>query len=561
MASRSTVVIISLVGAYAFLAFHLYELQLVKGGYYYAKAATELAASASNNGSRGAIYFTDLNGNTLPAAIDQEFPVIYADPAVIKDPAQAAAKVAPVLGVPVAQLAATFSRKDQYELLMNKASSSVAQEIEALNIPGVITDFEPQRYYPLGPIASQVLGFVGPNATNVGESGKYGLEAYYNGLLQGSSTGGNPVGQDLTTTIDPNIQIEAEKVLDNLVTSNNGTGGDVIVADPMTGKILAMGQYPTFDPNNYGQSPIADYLNTNVQSVYEPGSIIKLLTMSAGIDSGAITPDTTYWDHGYVNVDGAHITNYNLLTNGPYGPNTTMTEVIEHSINSGAIWAENQTGNQTYLKYLKAFGLGQKTGIDLPGEVTGDLRQLTPNAPQVDWDTAGFGQGIAMTPIELVDAISAIANGGLLMRPYINAALQPKIIRRVISSSTAAQVAQMATDAVDLAQVANINGYSMGGKTGSAFIPNPKGGGYLNELDDSYIGFGPTANPKFIAFIRVNGVSVNSLAAESVVPAWAQLARWLINYYNIPPDRTTSDVIPNCHNLICPGSNQFYAQY
>ena len=558
MASRSTVVVFSLVGAYALLAFHLYELQMVKGGYYYAKAETELAASASNNGNRGAIYFTDENGNTLPAAIDQEFPVIYADPAVIKDPAQAAAQVAPVLGVPVAQLVATFSRKDQYELLMNKASSSVAQAIEALNIPGVITDFEPQRYYPLGPIASQVLGFVGPNATNVGESGKYGLEEYYNGLLEGSSTGGSPVGQDLTTTIDPNIQIEAEKVLDNLVTSNNGTGGDVIVADPMTGKILAMGQYPTFDPNNYGQSPVGSYLNTNVQGVYEPGSIVKLLTMAAGIDSGAITPDTTYWDHGYVNVDGTHITNYNLLTNGPYGPNTTMTEVIEHSINSGAIWAENQTGNGTYLKYLKAFGLGQKTGIDLPGEIAGDLRQLTPSAPQVDWDTAGFGQGIAMTPIELVDAISAIANGGFLMRPYINAALQPNVIRRVISSSTAAEVAQMGVDAVDLAQVANINGYAMAGKTGSAFIPNPTGRGYLNELDDSYIGFGPTSNPKFIAFVRINGVSVNSLAAESVVPAWAQLARWLVNYYNIPPDRTTSDVIPNCHNLVCPGSNQMY---
>jgi cell division protein FtsI/penicillin-binding protein 2 len=229
-----------------------------------------------------------------------------------------------------------------------------------------------------------------------------------------------------------------------------------------------------------------------------------------------------------------------------------MTEVIEHSINTGAIWAENATGNDIYLSYLKKFGLGDKTGIDLPGEVAGNLSQLQPNAPQVDWDTAAYGQGVAVTPVELVSAISAIANGGTLMRPYINAALKPQAIRRVISTSTAQQVTQMMVDAVDLAQVAEINGYTMAGKTGSAYMPNPAGGGYLNELTDSYIGFGPTSDPKFIAFIRLNTIPVTSLAAETVVPAWNQLAQWIINYYNVAPDRTTTDVIPNCKNLICP---------
>jgi cell division protein FtsI/penicillin-binding protein 2 len=553
MAYRFTIIVICLVAAYVFLGFHLYQLQLVKGGYYYAKAESELTDAVSNNGNRGAIYFTENNGNTLPAAIEQEFPVIYADPEAIKDPATAAAAVAPLIGMPATTLQSIFSRpNDQYELLSNKADPTVAQKVEALNIPGVITDFEPERYYPLSTVASQVLGYVGPNASNGGESGKYGLEEYYNNLLEGSSTNGNAVGTDLTTTIDPNIQIEAEKVLDNLVSSTDATGGDVMVMDPMTGRILAMGATPDFDPNNYAASPFADYLNTDVQGVYEPGSIMKLMTMAAGIDSGKITPDTTYDDKGYVNVDGAHITNYNLTTHGAYGPDTTMTQVIEGSINSGAIWAENTTGNPIFLSYAKKFGLDQKTGIDLPGEVAGNLSQLTPNAPPVDWDTAAFGQGIAMTPIELVDAISAIANGGLLMRPYINASLQPQVIRRVISSSTAQQVTQMAVDAVDLAQVAEINGYSMAGKTGSAYIPNPAGGGYLNELTDSYIGWGPTTDPKFIAFIRLNTIPVTSLAAETVVPSWNELAQWIVNYYNIPPNRTTTDVIPNCHDLICP---------
>jgi cell division protein FtsI/penicillin-binding protein 2 len=250
-------------------------------------------------------------------------------------------------------------------------------------------------------------------------------------------------------------------------------------------------------------------------------------------------------------VNGAHITNYNLTTEGAYGANTTMTQVIEHSINSGAIWAENATGNATFLSYLKKFGLDQKTGIDLPGEVWGNTSQLTPKAPEVDWDTAAYGQGVAVTPVELVSAISAIANGGTLMRPYLNASLQPQAIRRVISASTAQQVTQMMVDAVDLAQVAEINGYTMAGKTGSAYIPNPAGGGYLNELTDSYIGYGPTSNPRFVAFIRLNTIPVTSLAAETVVPAWNQLAQWIINYYNIPPDRSTTDIIPHCPNLIC----------
>jgi cell division protein FtsI/penicillin-binding protein 2 len=526
---------------------------LVKGGYYYAQAESEQSAAASNNADRGAIYFTDNKGNTLPAAIDQEFPVIYAVPTAVKDPASTAATFAPILGMSVSTLKAIFSRSgDEYELLTNKADPAVADKVNDLDIPGVYTEFEPERYYPLSAVASQVLGYVGPNASDTGESGKYGLEEYYNSLLEGSSSSGSAGGDDLVTTIDPNIQIEAEKILDSLVSSTGATGGDVIVMDPMTGKILAMGGTPSFDPNNYSQSPFANFINTNVQGVYEPGSIMKVITMAAGIDAGKITPDTTYDDKGYVNVDGAHITNYNLTTHGPYGPDTTMTQVIEGSINSGAIWAENATGDSTFLSYLKKFGLDQKTGIDLPGEVSGNMSQLQPKAPMVDWDTAAYGQGVAISPIELVSAIAAIANGGVLMRPYLDASLQPQEIRRVISTSTAQQVTQMMVDAVDLAQVAEINGYAMAGKTGSAYIPNPAGGGYLNELTDSYIGFGPTSNPKFIAFIRLNTIPVTSLAAETVVPAWNQLAQWIVNYYNIPPDRTTADVIPNCHELICP---------
>jgi cell division protein FtsI/penicillin-binding protein 2 len=543
MAYRFPVIIILLVAAYFLLGFHLYQLQITKGGYYLAKAQNEITASQGTNGTRGSIYFTDSKGDLLPAAVEKEFPYIYAVPIAVADPQEAANTVAPLLNLPVSTLTALFSKPaDSYELIERRADPGVAQQISDLNLKGVYTDFEPERYYPLGPIGSQALGYVGPNASNNGESGHYGIEAFYNTTLAGStSTVNNGGGTDLDLTIDPNIQIEAEKILDNLVTTNDATGGSVLVEDPQTGKILAMGGDPSFDPNQYASSAIADLLNPTISSVYEPGSIFKVLTMAAGIDAGKITPNTTYDDKGYVNVDGAHITNYNLTTYGAYGPGTTMTEVIEHSINSGAIFAENQTGDAIFTEYMKKFRLDQKTGVDLPGEASGNLTQLNPKSPQVDFDTAAYGQGVSVTPIELLTAVDAIANGGIMMRPYLNTALSPKPIGRAISTSTAQQVTGMMTAAIDdVAGAPAISGYSLAGKTGSAFIPDLVHGGYLNQLIDSYIGFGPTTDPRFMILIRLNTLPVSSLAVDSVVPGFKQLAQYIINYYNIPPDRVTT---------------------
>jgi cell division protein FtsI/penicillin-binding protein 2 len=541
MAYRFATVIALLVSAYAFLLFHLCQLQLVKGGYYLAKADSETAASADAAANRGTIYFTDKDGKTLPAALDQNFPTIWASPKDVTDPVAAATTLAPILNMSVTTLEGLFKQPNStYAGLVKKADAATEQAVNNANIPGVYTDLIPQRFYPLGSVGAQVLGYVGPNTSNNGQSGHYGVEGFYNSVLNGTASSTDGVAADVDLTIDPNLQAEAEKVLDALVAANNASGGSVIIEDPTTGKILAMGATPSFDPNNYGSSPIANFLNTSVQAVYEPGSIFKVLTMAAGIDAGKITPNTTYDDKGYVNVGKAHITNYNLTTYGAYGPGTTMTEVIEHSINTGAIFAENQTGNSTFTEYMKKFHLDQPTGIDLPGEVAGDLSQLNPKSPQVDFDTAAYGQGVAVTPIELVQAVASIANGGIIMRPYVNAALQPESVGRSVSASTAAQVTAMMTAAVDdVAGAPAINDYSIAGKTGSAYIPNPAGGGYLNELTDSYIGFGPTPDPKFIAFIRLNTLPVTSLAAESVVPAFKELAQYIINYYNIPPDRVT----------------------
>jgi cell division protein FtsI/penicillin-binding protein 2 len=543
MASRFTIIIGSFLIAYSFLLFRLYNLELIKGDYYTAKADSEMISSQSLNSTRGSIYFIDKNGNEFPAAVNKQFPIIYAVPTVVQDSQETANILSPILNIPVSDLQKILSKKnDSYELLKNKADQSLADQIDNLNIKGIYSSSVFDRYYPMGNIASQVLGFVGPNSFNNGESGRYGIEEFYNSLLQGSASGSRAIsqGQDIKLTIDPNIQIEAEKILDNLVIANNATGGSVIVEDPQTGRILAMGATPDFDPNNYSSSSISNFMNSTVQMLYEPGSVFKVLTMAAGIDAGKITPQTTYDDKGFVIVSKAKITNYDLLTHGPYGPNTSMTTVIEHSINTGAVFAEGQIGNDIFTNYLKKFGLGEKLGVDLPGEVPGDLHQLNSKSPQVAFSTAAYGQGVAITPLEIINAIASIANGGNLMRPYLNADLSPKIIRRVISSSTAAQVTQMMVSAVDDAKIANIDGYSLAGKTGSAFIPNFKGGGYTNKLIDSYIGFGPTSNPKFIALIRIDSLPENAIAALSVVPAFRELSQYIINYYGIPPDRVVT---------------------
>ncbi len=537
MAARFGVIIACVVLAYSWLGFHLYQLQLVKGGYYLAKAQAEVSASQTTSAKRGVIYFTDKNGNTLPAAMNQNFPVIYAVPSVIKDPNGVAATFAPILNISESTLANIFSRPhDSYESLQKKADPAVAQKVTDLNVTGVYADLEPDRFYPLGTVASQELGFVGPNTSNNGESGHYGVEALYDSSLAGGGSSDAP-GNDLTLTIDPNIQIEAEKVLQNLVVANKATGGSVIVEDPMTGKILAMGNDPSFDPNDYASSPIGDLSNPSVQSVYEPGSIFKVITMAAGIDAGKITPQTTYTDTGTLIINGRKITNYDLKTHGPYGSGVTMTNVIEHSINTGAVFAEGQIGNGIFTDYLTKFGFSEKTGVDLPGEVTGNMKALNPKSRQVAFATASYGQGVAVTTLELINAIAAIANGGTLMRPYVNAALAPQAIRRVVSTSTAEQVTNMMISAVDKAGVANIAGYSLAGKTGSAFIPDLVHGGYTDSLIDSYVGFGPTSHPRFIALVRLNTLPSSALAAQSVVPAFRELSQYIINYYGIPPDR------------------------
>jgi cell division protein FtsI/penicillin-binding protein 2 len=542
MGGRFITLIVLIFGAYAFILFHLYELQIAKGKYYSARAESQYAAFSSTEARRGTIYFTDKDGNKLPAALEKDFPVIYAVPKEIEDVQETSNELALLLGRPAAAFTAALSKKSSsYSVIDKNPGEDAAKRVIDAHVKGVYGETVPRRYYPFGALAAQVLGFVGPNADNAGESGKYGLEKYHENELSGAAAAeagyaltASASGDDVALTLDPAIQTEAEHIMKNLVAAHRAKGASVIVADPKTGAILAMASTPAFDPNHYASSSIASFKNPIVEEIYEPGSVVKVLTMVAGIDTGKISPDTTYNDTGTLNVNGKTIHNWDLIGHGK----VTMTEVIEGSINTGAAFAERKTGNEVFRSYLQKLGLAQKTGIDLPGELTGSMAPIMQNnAPEINFATASFGQGISATALQVLQAIESIANGGNLMRPYVNADTEPQVTHRVMSEDTAKKVTAMMVSAVDKAKIATIDGYSVAGKTGTAQVPDFVHGGYTENVVDTYTGFAPASNPRFIALIKLNEPYGAPHAAETVVPAFHELAEYLLNYFQVPPDR------------------------
>lgn len=512
-------------GIYVILVFNLYNLQLKKSFYYSAKAAAQ-NASIEPELKRGNIYFFGRDGDVVPAAINREFSFIYAVPEEIDDVREAAAMLEPVVNISADELEKKFSKKgDLYELIMEKINTEQSDALRALNLKGVYIKERIGRFYPFGKLAAQLIGFVGINSENNQPTGLYGSELFYNDLFSAG---------DLNLTLDRNLQVRSEEILENLVKDFEASGGEIIIEDPKTGKILALAGHPSFDPNFYSDYGLDVFINPAVQKVYEPGSVFKVLTMAAGIDSGRITPQTSYFDSGSVKISDRLIKNWDHKAHGEI----TMTEVIEKSVNTGAVYAEQLTGHDIFYNYLASFGFGEKTGIDLPGELSGNLKNLSKKYNEaVNFATASFGQGVAVTPIQLVNAISAIANNGFLMRPYLNAGIGPEIVRKVISEKAARETSEMMISAVEKAGVASIPGYRLAGKTGTAQIPDFKNGGYLEDrFVHTYVGFGPVSDPRFTILIKLDKPNQN-LAAFTVVPAFKNLAQYVLNYYRVPPDK------------------------
>jgi len=545
MGVRFTVIIAIFALLYSSLVFKLYTIQVGEREFYEAEAFSYNKINGLLDPLRGSIYFTDKNGADVLAAINKEYPTIYAKPNKIADVSLAAETLSEISLLDENELSVILNKKeDPYEPIIKRATNEQVKMVEESffscvdDKPGCVAVEETRsRFYPLGTLASHLLGFVSADES-VG--GAYGVELYYGNELEGVAgifEGDKVVetakaGDNLKLTIDLNIQREAEKILQNLVEKYKAEKGTVIVEDPKTGKILAMGNAPAFDLNSYKEYEVGMFLNPAVQAIYEPGSIFKIITMAAGLDAEKITPETAYMDTGSLTLNGKTIKNWDLKAHGKI----TMTQVIESSVNTGAAFAERTLGHDLFYEYLIKFGFKDKTNIDLPGEIIGSLKPLEFDKRDVNFATASFGQGISVTPIALLKAVSAIANHGIMMQPYINSETEPIVVRRVISEKASRETIDMMVNAVDKAEIARIRGYNVAGKTGTAQVPDFERGGYTDEVVNTYVGFAPAYDPKFVILIKMDKPEGAPLAGFTVVPAFRDLAQFVLNYYNIPPD-------------------------
>ncbi len=563
--SRLAVLTAFLLLVFLTVIFRLFSLQVIRGRQNRLMAEQQHSIYKKLLPSRGEIKIIDQSTlEASPLATNIKKYLVYAVPDEITDPAVAAKSLSEAIQLPEKDLEEKISNKEKkYVPLKKQLTDGEQQKIKDLNLSGIYFDSEETRFYPEKNLLSHVLGFVGYKSDK--KVGLYGLERYFEKDLAGKGgslkeekdTAGawifgskreiSPAedGINLVLTIDKTIQFKVESVLKNAVTKNGADSGSVVVADPKTGAILAMANYPDFNPNEYNKvENIGIFSNEAVMGNYEPGSVFKPITMAAVIDQGAVTPDTTYNDTGAVVIDGYTIKNSDNKGHGIQ----TMTQVLEKSLNTGVIFAKDQIGNDAFFSYIKNFGFGKETGIELP-EQKGNLDNLKANI-KVNFDTASFGQGISVTPIQLIQAFTAIANEGKMMKPFIVrekinaygdvAVTQPEEVKDVVSAKTANTVAAMMVNVVENGhgKKAGVPGFYIAGKTGTAQVPKKDGRGYEeNNNIGSFIGFGPVDNPKFLMLVRVDHPRDVNFAESTAAPAFGELAQFILNYYHIEPTR------------------------
>jgi len=540
----------------------LFYLQVLNHKLYQAQALGQQAGFASQTGNRGEIYWSNSqeskgatsSGEIKSLAINRDVWSIFASLNEIDDKEIFAKTLSENIDQTKEEILSKINIGDPYVLIAKDLSADKISELKKINLTGLKWEGFSKRYYPQESFASNVLGFLG--GENVGQ---YGIEGYYENDLQGkfgikeerrglNSVSGNEQfldGSSIYLTIDYNIQFEAETLLKQAKEKYNIDSGQIIVIKPDTGRILALANYPSFDPNNYSNvQDMGIFQNGAVQKLFEPGSIMKPFTMAIALNEGKITPDTTYVDTGEISFGTKTIHNFD---NKIYGQQT-MTQVLENSINTGAVYAEEQVSHKTFLNYLKKFGFIEKTGIDLAGEVYSRNESLmSQNAPEMNFATASFGQGIEVTPIQMVRGFCVLANGGKLIEPYIvekvvngskETKIEPNASSQIISKEALSKLNTMLVSVVDngFNKVAKINGYYLAGKTGTAQVPLENGRGYDEDKTiQSFIGYGPAYNPQFLTLVKLDNPKV-AKSSLSAVPIFKQLAQYIINYWQIAPD-------------------------
>ncbi|GMQ95506.1 MAG: stage V sporulation protein D [Patescibacteria group bacterium] len=544
----------------------LFLIQIVNGELYSEKAHRQYVVPSRNIFDRGAIFFTERNGKPVSAATLKSGFTIAVNPSRLESANEAFDSLSKVIPLDSDAFFIRASKKDDpYEEIAKRVDEKSGLEIAELGVEGVITVRDKWRFYPAGSTASQLLGFVGYRGDTL--SGRYGLEQYYDDILSrdpdrpyvnffaevfsnvGDSflKGGNSREGSIITSIEPSVQGVLENSLAAIMEEWNSEAAGGVVIDPKNGEIYALASLPDFNPNYF--SVVDDpsvFSNPIVESVFEMGSIIKPLTMAAGLDAGAVTADTEYEDKGYLLVDGARIENYDGKGRGV----VSMQQVLNKSLNTGAAFVMEQMGKKTFKKYMLLFGMGDETGIDLPNETAGLVGNLD-SKRDIEYVTASFGQGIALTPIATVRALSALGNGGTLITPHIVRKVDYKLgfsktmvqneQESVIRPETSEEITRMLVAVVDdalLGGTVKLENYSIAAKTGTAQIAREDGRGYdKDRFLHSFFGYFPAYDPQFLVFLYTINPRGARYASETLTYPFMDITKFLLNYYEVPPDR------------------------
>jgi len=541
----------------------LFNLQVLQHSFYSVMASEKHDVYKNLFPERGSIY-TQEKGELYPLVANRDYYLIYAEPAKIESPKKIVDLITSILDLKEEEwkdlLIRLAKKDDPYEPIKHKITKKQMEEIEALKLAGINFLPENYRFYPEQGIGGHIFGFVSSNDDE--KIGQYGLEGYFDKELSGKSgliksvkdalgalitIGPRSVqkaedGVDLVLTIDRQVQFTACQKLKEFYDYFKAESGTVIIMEP-TGAILAMCSFPDFDPENYNEVKDINYLNNPaIFYGYEPGSVFKVITMAAALDQNKISPETTYEDTGEVKVGQFTIRNFDKKAHGI----KTMTEVLEESLNTGAMFAAELVGKETFKKYVEVFGFGKNTGVTLDNEIAGDISQLDKKGDTY-YLTSSFGQGITVTPLQLTAAYAALANNGILTKPYIvseiikpdgeKEIIKPQEIRRVVSAKAASLLTGMLVSVTEKGydKKAKVNGYYLAAKTGTAQVASGTGG-WSGKTIHTFIGYGPVSKPKFVMLLKLNNPQGIGFASDSLGPLFRQIAEFLLNYYQIPPD-------------------------